>query len=49
MSDFKSVIKERVVRKGSDGLMRDENNKFVYTGLSPLHEDDDVEDASDQD
>lgn len=48
MSDFQSVIKERVVHKGEDGLMYDENGKFVYTGLSPLSEEGDVEADEDE-
>ena len=37
MSDTKST------HKGDDGLTYDEEGYFVYTGISPLSEDEDVE------
>jgi hypothetical protein len=33
---------DRKLHKGEDGLLYDENGHFVYTGLSPLSEDEDV-------
>ena len=40
MADKK--ISDRKITKGDDGLYYDEDGYFVYTGLSPLHEDEDV-------
>lgn len=33
----------RKLHRGEDGLMYDENGHFVYTGLSPLSEEEDAD------
>lgn len=37
-------MEERKTHKGEDGLTYDEDGYFVYTGISPLSEDEDVQD-----
>jgi len=39
----------RKLHKGDDGLMYDEDGHFVYTGLSPLSEEDLETDAPEAD
>lgn len=40
------MMKQRKTHKGEDGLTYDEDGFLVYTGISPLSEEEDV--ASDQ-
>jgi len=37
----------RELKKGEDGLTYDEDGHFIYTGISPLSEDTDIEDDED--
>lgn len=39
---------ERKLHKDEDGLMYDEDGFFVYTGISPLSEDEDTSDDQDE-
>lgn len=39
---------EKKITEGKDGLMYDEDGYFVYTGVSPLSEDEDVAPADEQ-
>lgn len=39
---------ERTLHKGDDGLTYDQDGNFVYTGISPLSEESDVEAPDDE-